>query len=88
MRFELHPPCERLKPFVRHLVISEADQAAAYPVLPDTSVVMGFQYSGRLGYVQGDEQHSLATAGITGLLDSYRLEGNRMVEEVIPSLPL
>jgi AraC-like DNA-binding protein len=76
MRFELHPPCERLKPFVRHLVISETDAAAVYPVLPDTGVVMGFQYSGRLGYRQRDEQYSLATAGITGLLDSYRLFNN------------
>ncbi len=38
--------------------------------------MMGFQYSGRLGYRQGDERHSLATAGITGLMDSHRLFNN------------
>jgi AraC-like DNA-binding protein len=76
MRYEIHSPCERLRPYVRHLAISETDAAGDYPILPDTALVMGFQYAGKLAYRQDDSIHSLATAGITGLLDRYRLFQN------------
>jgi hypothetical protein len=54
MRFQLFAPCNRLKPFVRHFVISEAEEA------------------------QSDIAQPLAKAGITGLLDGYRLFRNQM----------
>jgi AraC-like DNA-binding protein len=76
MKYAIHAPCERLRPYVRHLVISETDGAARYPILPDTGLVMGFQYAGNLAYLQDDGAHPLATAGITGLLDGYRLFQN------------
>lgn len=76
MKYDIHTPCERLRPYVRHLVISEADEAGEYRILPDTALVMGFQYGGNLGYLRDDGMQSLAAAGITGLLDQYRFFRN------------
>jgi AraC-like DNA-binding protein len=76
MKFVLHPPCARLKPYVKHFVVSESSEAQAYKVLPGTSLVMGFQYSGRVSYLNTDGDNKLATAGITGLMDSYRVFKN------------
>lgn len=73
MKFEIHTPCEQLRPYIRHLVISETDGAGRYPILPDTALVMGFQYAGKLAYLQDDDTHPLAAAGITGLLDHCRI---------------
>lgn len=39
-------------------------------------MVMGFQFSGRLSYTNADKTQVLSTAGITGLLDGYRLFSN------------
>jgi len=79
MKYELHTPCERLRPYVRHLAISETDEAREYPILPDTALVMGFQYAGRLSYRLEGGAHPLALAGITGLLDQYRIFKNGSV---------
>ncbi|TFF35479.1 helix-turn-helix domain-containing protein [Mucilaginibacter psychrotolerans] len=73
MKFQVHLPCERLLPYVRHLVISENEPENSYPILPDTVLVIGFQYQGKLSYWNGEQQHPLATAGITGLRDTYRV---------------
>ncbi|MGN6396666.1 MAG: helix-turn-helix domain-containing protein [Mucilaginibacter sp.] len=73
MKFEVHLPCDQLLPYVKHLIISENEQAATYPVLPDTSLVIGFQYRGRLAYLEEATAMPLAAAGITGLLDSCRV---------------
>lgn len=76
MKYAIHTPCQRLRRYVRHLVISETDSAGQYPIFPDTGLVMGFQYAGKLAYLHDDGAHPLATAGITGLLDGYRLFQN------------
>ncbi|MXV15751.1 helix-turn-helix domain-containing protein [Pedobacter sp. HMF7056] len=76
MRYEIYAPCERLKPYVKHLVISEAGEAQTYPVLPGAAVVMGFQYRGKLELVEKGQPQALASSGITGLLDAYRLFKN------------
>ena len=73
MKFQVHLPCERLLPYVKHLVISENEQENSYRVLPDTALVIGFQYRGKLSYLEDDKQNPLATAGITGLRDTYRV---------------
>lgn len=83
MKYELHTPCERLRPYVRHLVISETSGASEYPILPDTALVMGFQYAGKLAYLQDEDVHPLASAGITGLLDQYRLFHNGSVTKSV-----
>lgn len=76
MKYEMHLPCERLRPYIRHLAISETDGAGEYPILPSTALVIGFQYAGKLAYVQDGDAQLLAPAGITGLLDGYRLFRN------------
>jgi AraC-like DNA-binding protein len=71
-----YTPCGALKPYIQSLMVSESDTAQSYAVLPGTSLVMGFQYKGRLTY-QGDKTAiSLATAGITGILSSFRVFEN------------
>ena len=76
MKFEIHTPCEQLRPYVKHLIVSESDESQSYRVLPGTSLVMGFQYTGRLAYLDNNLENPLATAGITGLTDSYRVFKN------------
>lgn len=76
MRFEVHLPCDELLPYVKHLIISENEEAAAYHVLPDTALVMGFQYRGKLAYLDENKANLLAPAGITGLCDTYRIFQN------------
>jgi AraC-like DNA-binding protein len=76
MKFETYLPCDALKTYVKHFIISENNDAKTYKVLPDTSLVMGFQYAGRLAYVQPQSDAPLTTAGITGLMDNYRLFKN------------
>lgn len=72
MRFQVYLPSAGLQPYVKHLVISENENAAAYTVLPDTALVIGFQYRGRLAYLKGNDENPLATMGVTGLQDTYR----------------
>jgi len=72
MRFQVYLPSAELLPYVKHLVISENEDATAYTVLPDTALVIGFQYKGRLAYLEGNNPKALATMGITGLRDTYR----------------
>lgn len=76
MKYDTYIPCDLLKPFVKAIVISESDEAGIYKVLPDTGLVIGFQYRGRLSRVEGGEEYPLSTAGITGLGDSFRLFKN------------
>ena len=76
MRFQVHLPCNELMPFVKQLIISENEQAAAYTVLPDTALVIGFQYCGRLSYMNEGRENSLSAGGITGLTDTYRIFRN------------
>lgn len=76
MSFITYFPCDALKPFVKSFAVSQSEPAATYKVLPGTSIVMGFQFSGQLSYTQNGQQMPLKSAGITGLLDSYRLFTN------------
>jgi len=76
MRFDTYLPCDALKPYVSRLVISESDSAEPYRVLPDTNIVMGFQYRGGLSYIDHGQQIALSQSGITGLRDSFRIFQN------------
>lgn len=76
MKFEAYQPCVQLRPYVQQFVISENDEAQTYKVLPGTSLVMGFQYAGRLSYQNNDDAIPLAAAGVTGLMDGYRMFQN------------
>ena len=76
MRFETFQPCEALRNEIACFIISENDSEQPYIVLPDTALVMGFQYKGRLSSLINDEAHELATSGITGLQNGFRLFKN------------
>ena len=47
-------------------------EEATYKVLPDTGVVLGFQYKGRLFQVDDGISIALDTSGISGLADHHR----------------
>lgn len=76
MRFQLYSPSDRLKPYIKRFVLSESDAEQTYSVLPTTSLVMGFQYKGRLAYFNDTTETPLATAGITGIQNRFRLFKN------------
>ncbi|WP_285058464.1 helix-turn-helix domain-containing protein [Pedobacter ginsengisoli] len=76
MRFQVYLPSAGLVPYVKQLVISENEEAAAYTVLPGTALVIGFQYRGRLAYLEEGREIPLAATGITGLRDTYRIFQN------------
>jgi AraC-like DNA-binding protein len=76
MKFEMHLPCDSLKPFIRYLAISENPDESSYKVLPDTGVVIGFQYKGKLSVLNSDQAIPLASSGLTGLNDSFRIFKN------------
>lgn len=76
MRYETYFPQEQLRPFVQAIIISEQIAAGTYSVLPDTAIVMGFQYCGSLSYTDDGAVVPLTAAGITGLSDTHRVFSN------------
>ena len=63
MRFDKFIPTDRLKPYIRYLVVSENKAENIYKVFPSTSLVVGFQYQGRLATITVDKETKLATTG-------------------------
>ncbi|HTB52320.1 MAG TPA: helix-turn-helix transcriptional regulator [Ferruginibacter sp.] len=76
MRFDTYIPGDILKPYIKTFAISEAEEENVYKVLPDTGLVIGFQYKGKLSYFNGEEQIKLNSAGLSGLNDRYRIFKN------------
>ncbi|MDE3237235.1 MAG: helix-turn-helix transcriptional regulator [Bacteroidota bacterium] len=76
MRFVKFVPDNRLKPFIKEIVISENGKVDSYKVFPSTNLVMGFQYKGRLCSVLGKSETKLESSGITGISDSFKLFKN------------
>jgi len=76
MRFDAYIPGELLRPFVKSFIIQEAALEATYKVLPGTSVVIGFQYKGKLSRIDSQKEIALSASGITGLHDCYRIFKN------------
>lgn len=76
MKFDKYIPSDRLKPYIKHLVVSESIIENTYKVFPSTSLVIGFQYRGHLKNIINDTENTLATSGITGLSDSYKIFKN------------
>jgi AraC-like DNA-binding protein len=72
MSYTTYKPSPPLDRFVKLIAINGNDDANTYNVLPDTSIVMGFQYAGNLSWSMGDVTIPLSNAGITGLRDRYR----------------
>lgn len=76
MRFNKVIPTDRLKPYIRYFVISENAEQQTYKVFPSTSLVIGFQYKGRLSIWENEKENDLAPAGITGITGSFKLFSN------------
>jgi AraC-like DNA-binding protein len=76
MRFDLYHPCSLLKPYIRYFAFSELAEEHTYKVLPDTGLVMGFQYRGRLSLIDHTKPVELSLSGLTGLHDTWRVFKN------------
>jgi AraC-like DNA-binding protein len=76
MKSETYIPSDALKPYIKSFIIQETDKEQIYKVLPDTGIVIGFQYKGRLSYLENKNETPLSVSGVTGLLDSYRIFKN------------
>jgi AraC-like DNA-binding protein len=73
MKFDKHFPTERLKPYIKYFVVSESELESEYKVFPSAGLVVGFQYKGQLASVQGNTVNTLASSGITGMSDRYKI---------------
>jgi len=73
MRFDKVIPTAQLQPYIQYFVVSENEQESQYKVFPTTGLVIGFQYKGKLSTVKNAEAVNLATSGITGVADSYKI---------------
>lgn len=77
MVYQIRQPVVPLRPYIRHLAVSYAEIAKSYNVLPDTALVVGFQFSGSLSHIVENIEQALDNSGITGLLDRYRIFKNK-----------
>jgi len=71
-KLETYIPCDTLKPFIRSFLVQESAEATIYKVLPDTGIVIGFQYKGRLSRLDDGAELPLSISGISGLADHSR----------------
>lgn len=76
MKFIEKLPTDRLKPYIKYLIISEVDEEINYKVFPSTGLVIGFQYKGKLAFIENQKECPLATSGITGIQDGFRIFKN------------
>jgi AraC-like DNA-binding protein len=76
MRFDTYTPSEKLKPYIKHFVVSENELENAYKVFPSSGLVIGFQYKGHLSAIKDDTEEKLSSAGITGISDGYKIFKN------------
>lgn len=68
-KFETYIPSDILKPFIKSFAIQETADEKAYRVLPDTGLVLGFQYKGRLSRIDNQLEITLSISGVSGLSD-------------------
>ena len=76
MKFEKHFPTEQLKPYIKYYVVSENALESEYKVFPSSGLVIGFQYKGQLFTLKETSERKLNSAGITGIVDSYKIFKN------------
>ena len=72
MKFDTYIPCDILKPFVKSFAVQETTKENIYKVLPDTGLVIGFQYKGKLSRLQNETETPLSISGVSGLADHSR----------------
>jgi methylphosphotriester-DNA--protein-cysteine methyltransferase len=76
MKFDQYAPSEKLKEYIKYFVVSENKTESEYKVFPTTGLVIGFQYTGQLQTVQNNAIQTLSSAGITGMMDGYKIFKN------------
>lgn len=76
MKFDRHVPTARLKDYIKYYVVSEHAVENEYTVFPTSGLVIGFQYRGTLSTIKTNTTTKLASAGITGINDGYRIFSN------------
>lgn len=76
MKFDKYVPTERLKPYIKYFVVAENEVESEYKVFPSLGLVIGFQYKGQLATINDNTVNKLASAGITGISDSYKIFKN------------
>ncbi|MBO9703174.1 MAG: AraC family transcriptional regulator [Sporocytophaga sp.] len=76
MKFDKHLPSDKLKPYIKHFVVSESIVENEYKVFPSSGLVIGFQYKGQLSTIHNNTESKLTSSGITGISDSYKIFRN------------
>lgn len=76
MRFEKFIPNQSLQPYIKYFAISENETAQEYKVFPVTSLVIGFQFKGKLASIKNNKENKLTSAGISGMADGYTIFKN------------
>lgn len=76
MRFDKFIPDQLLQPYIKYFAVSENETAQEYKVFPVPSLVIGFQYKGKLATVKNNKESKLTSAGITGMADSFTVFKN------------
>lgn len=76
MKFDKYLPTEKLRPYIKYYAVSENEPESEYKVFPSSGLVIGFQYKGRLSTINNHLEIKLASAGITGISDSYKIFKN------------
>lgn len=76
MKFDKHFPTERLKPYIKYFVVSENELESKYKIFPSSGLVIGFQFKGKLSIIKDNTESNLASAGITGISDGYKIFKN------------
>lgn len=76
MKFDKYFPTEKLKPYIKYFVVSENELESKYNVFPSSGLVIGFQYKGQLSTFKNTTENQLASAGATGVTDSYKIFKN------------
>ncbi|HSY61459.1 MAG TPA: helix-turn-helix domain-containing protein [Cytophaga sp.] len=75
-RFSIYIPTDPLKPFIKSFAVSENEYEQTYKVIPDTSIVLGFQYKGKLSHITDTDATLLSKSGVSGLNDQYKIFKN------------
>jgi AraC-like DNA-binding protein len=73
MSVRTYLPCDALKPYVKIFCVEEKENEKVYHVLPDTGLVIGFQYKGNLRHLHNGNEIPLSASGISGLADHYKV---------------
>jgi AraC-like DNA-binding protein len=66
-------PSERLRPYVRSIVVMHTRDEATRPVLPAAGLMLGIRFAGSTALVSGDSSvKALASAGLAGMRTTLR----------------